>query len=487
MKKLLKIILGLIVILIVILVVNTMMFTSKQEVVTSVTPVDIDSQAVSARLSQALQIRTISHQDPSLFDTSRVIEFHKFLEKAYPLVHQKLEREVINDFSLLYKWQGSDASLKPVLLNAHIDVVPIEPGTESKWKYSPFSGAVEEGYIWGRGAIDMKSTLMAIIEAAEMNLRKGLSPKRTIYLSFGHDEEVGGENGAKKIVTHLKEKGVQLEFSVDEGMPILDKTLSPVKRQTAIIAVAEKGYTTLKIIARAKGGHSSMPPLKTTLGMLGKAIAALEDNQMPASYEGPAKLLFDYLGPEMPFVQKMLFANNWLFESVIIGQLEKVGVMNATLRTTTAPTMIEGGVKENVLPSQAHVLVNFRIRPGNTPDDVVAHAKKVINNPAVEVTVHRNRGTMPSPVASVDAIGFKLMQKTIGQVFEDTLVAPGLLVAGTDSKHFVTIADNSYRHFPIVFTAKDTSLIHGTNERIGVDAYVKLIQYNVRLMENIGR
>jgi len=487
MKTLIKVVLAVIVIFIAVLIGKTMMFSSRQEVIGSVTPINIDSKAALMRLSQALQIPTISHQDLAKVDTARLVEFHKLLKSNYPLVHQKLELEVINDYSLLYKWPGSDVSLKPVVLMAHMDVVPIEPGTEANWEYAPFSGAIEKEYIWGRGALDMKSTLIAVIEAAEENLKRGLSPKRTIYLAFGHDEEIGGENGAKKIAAHLKEKGVQIEFTVDEGMPILDKKLSPAKRPTAIIGLAEKGYVTLKVTAKAKGGHSSMPPLKTTIGILAKAITALEQNQMPASYAGPAKLLFDYLGPEMPFVQKMLFANHWLFERVIVGQLEKVGTMNASLRTTTAPTMIRGGVKENVLPSQAHVLVNFRIRPGNTPDDVVSHAKNVINDPAVEISVHNGRGTMPSPVASVDAMGFKAIKKTISEVFKDTIVAPGLLVAGTDTKHYVAISDNCYRFFPIIFGPDDPKRIHGTNERIAVDNYIKMIQYNARLMENISK
>jgi carboxypeptidase PM20D1 len=486
MKKLLMIILGVLVVFIFVLMFNTLTFTAKQEGAGTVDHVDVDSKAALSRLSQALQIPTISHQDSTKFDTSKIIEFHQFLEKNYPLVHQRLKREVINDYSLLYKWTGSDTSLKPVAILAHIDVVPIEPGTESKWKYDPFSGAVAEDYVWGRGALDMKSTLTAIMEAAEENLKQGFAPRRTLYFAFGHDEELGGPNGAKYIAAHLKSKGVQLDFTVDEGMPILNEQLSPIKRPTAIIAIAEKGYITLKITAKHKGGHSSMPPLKTTLGMLARAITALEDNQMPASYDGPAKLLFDYIGPEMPFVKKLLFANSWLFEGVIISQLEKIPFMNASLRTTTAPTIINGGVKENVLPSQAHALVNFRIRPGNTPDDVIAHAKKVIDNPAVEVAVHGRKGTFPSPVASVDAMGFKLIQKTIGETFKDTFVAPGLMIAGSDTKHYVAISDNNYRHYPIVFGPNDTKLIHGTNERIAATSYIKMIQYNARLLKNVS-
>lgn len=487
MKKLMKAILGIIILLIVVLIFNTMMFTSKQETARPVKLIDVDANKVSMRLSQALQIPTTSYQETSKFDTTKFVEFRQLLEKNYPLVHQNIELKVINDYSLLYKWPGSDTSLKPVIFMAHIDVVPVEPGTESGWTYEPFSGAIKEGFIWGRGALDMKSTLVAILEAAEENLKQGLSPKRTMYLAFGHDEEIGGKNGAKKIVDYLKKHGVKIAFTIDEGMPILDKNLSPAKQLTAIIGLAEKGYITLKITAKGKGGHSSMPPLETTLGIIAKAITALEKNQMPASYSGPIKLLFDYIGPEMPFIQKMLFANHWLFERFIISRLEKITSMNALIRTTMAPTVIQGGVKENVLPSQAHVLVNFRIRPGNTPDDVVAHAKKVISNPAVDVSVHGRTGSMPSPVASVDAIGFKTIQKTISEVFENTIVAPGLLVAGTDTKHYMSISDNNYRFLPLIFDPEDSKRIHGINERIAVDNYVKMIQYNARLMENVSK
>ena len=280
------------------------MFTSKQDAVGSIQTIDVDKNAVLERLSQALQIPTVSHQDRAKIDTARYLEFHTFLEKNYPLVHQKLERRVINNYSLLYKWQGNDPGLKPVVFMAHIDVVPIEPGTDSKWTYGAFSGKVADGFVWGRGALDMKSTLTSEIEAVEELLKQDYVPKRTIYLAFGHDEEIGGENGAKKIANFLQKHNVQIDFTVDEGMLILNEKLSPAKRPTAIIGLAEKGYITLKLTAHAKGGHSSMPPSKTTIGILAKAIVRMEQNQMPANFAGPVEQLFEYLGPEMPLIQK---------------------------------------------------------------------------------------------------------------------------------------------------------------------------------------
>ena len=406
------------------------------------------------------------------------------LEQAFPAVHQTLDRQIINTYSLLYKWPGSDPSLKPVVFLAHFDVVPVEPGTEDKWKYGAYSGEVAEGYIWGRGALDMKNILMGIMEAAEILAKKGFEPKRTIYLAFGHDEELGGPAGAAKIVENLKAQGVQIAFTLDEGMMILDKSISPTKQQLAVIALAEKGYVTLELTAKGRGGHSSMPPPTTTLGTLSRAVVALEDNQMPASLSGAAGYFFDTIARDMPFVQKMMFANLWLFEGILLDQLVKNNVTSAMVRSTTAPTIIKGGMKENVLPSQAQALVNFRIIPGDTPEDVIEHARKTINDSEITVTKYEGSGTYPSPVASVDSVSYQIIRNTIHQVFPGIASAPGLMIAGSDTKHYVPISDNNYRFAPITIGSEDVAGIHGINERVQVAGYVKMIPYYVRLMEN---
>ncbi|MBU3916729.1 M20 family peptidase [bacterium] len=485
MKKLIKLIVIAFVVLIAVLVVNALRYGKKLETVAPVKAFEVDEDAVVSRLAQALRMKTISHQDEAKVDKAAFLSFHRFLENSYPLMHQKLERTVFSQYSLLYKWQGSDPSLKPVVLLGHIDVVPVEPGTEGKWKYDAFSGTVADGYVWGRGALDMKSTLTSIAEATEKLLQQGFAPERTIYLAFGQDEEVGGEKGNKMIVQYLKEKGIQLAYTVDEGMAVLSAEISPAKRQTGVIGLAEKGYVTLRITAKTRGGHSSMPPRKTTLGSLGNALAKLEQNQMPASIAGPVKLMFESIGSTMPFAQKLLFGNLWLFEGVLIGQLENIGTMNAWMRTTTAPTMIEGGIKENVLPSEAHALVNFRILPGDTVEDVINHAKKVINDADVEVSINAGgSGSIASPIASMDGPGYSVIKQSIHEVFENTLVAPGMLMAGTDSKHYVAISENCYRFFPLILGASDVSRVHGTDERVAVSNYIKMIQFHAQLMKN---
>ncbi len=474
------------VVLIIVILIKTFLFTSKQDKVAAVNPVEVDIDDVAAHLSDAIQYCTLSTQDSSMFNPEPFLKFNAFLEQTYPLIHQKLEREVINDYSLLYKWTGSDESLKPVMFVAHTDIVPVEPGTEKNWKYDAFSGQIADGFVWGRGALDMKSTLTGLMEAAEKLLQTGFQPKRTIYFAFGHDEEIGGPEGAAKIVEVFKAKGIRVAFTLDEGMVILNEELSPSKKQLAVIGLAEKGYVTLKISVETKGGHSSMPPTQTTLGVLSKAISQLEQNQMPASLSGAAGQLFDTIGPDLPFVQKALFANQWLFGGVILNQLAKKNTTNAMIRTTTAPTIMDGGVKENILPSKAHALVNFRVLPGDTVADVLAHTKKAINDPNVEITIHGRTNGEASPIASTDSFGHRAIKKTIYQMFPGTAVTPGLVMAGTDSKHYVAIADDCYRFAPAIFGPDTPGRIHGTNERVEIEGYVKSIQYYIQLMKNVG-
>jgi carboxypeptidase PM20D1 len=484
MKKILLAILGVVLILVAVIVIKTLTFKSNQPSIAAVDTIKVDENAVIARLSQALKIQTLSHQDAAKFKPEPFLQFHRMLEKSFPAVHQTLSLQLINEYSLLYKWVGSEPSLKPVVLLAHMDVVPVEPGTEKNWKHGAFSGDIADSYIWGRGTLDMKGVLMGLMEATEALVKSGFNPKRTLYLAFGHDEELGGPEGAGEIVEHLKQQGIQIAFTLDEGMMILDSKISPTKKELAVIGLAEKGYVTLELTAKGKGGHSSMPPSKTTVGSLSRAIVALEDNQMPPSLSGAAGYFFDTIARDMPFVQKMMFANLWLFEGLLLDQLVKNNVTSAMVRTTTAPTIIKGGVKSNVLPSQAQALVNFRIIPGNKVEDVVEHAKSAINDPGVEVNIYQGRGTSPSPVARTDSESFNIIRRTVHEVFPGIASTPGLVIAGTDTKHYVQISDNNYRFAPMLVGTEDVAGIHGTNERIKIERYVKMIPYYARLMEN---
>lgn len=475
---------GLIVILLVVVAVNTLRFGPPPLLeILSAKDIAIDRDVAANRLAEAIRFRTVSYGLDTPVPEKAFRGLHDFIYRKFPMVHETLKREIVNDYSLLYTWEGTDPTLNPILLNAHMDVVPVEPGIEGEWTHPPFSGAVADGYVWGRGAMDMKVSLMGILEAVEYLLDQGFKPERTVYLAFGHDEEIGGRKGAAKIAELLATRGVRLDFSLDEGLVVTHGIIPGVAKPAALIGVAEKGYLTLELTARGEGGHSSRPPRNTAIGALARAIHRLETNQMPAALKSPMSELFDYLAPEMPFYMRALVANRWLFEPVLLARLARKPVTNATIRTTTAPTMISGGIKENVLPNKATALVNFRLLPGDTIDTVNEHVRAMIDDPHVTVR-HVGVSRESSPVSDVGSESFAAVAMTVRQVFPDAVVAPGLVIGGTDSKHYLKIADNSYRFVPMRLTSDDPKRIHGINERIAVDNYAEIIRFYVQLLRN---
>ena len=302
------------------------------------------------RLAGAIRLRTISPEDPAAFNATPFRDLHAYLRASFPRLHTELQREVVGEHSLLFTWQGSDPRLRPMLLAGHLDVVPVEDGTQNQWQQEPFSGLISDGFIWGRGAIDNKSTVIGTLEAVEMLLAEGVRPTRTVYLAFGHDEEVGGTHGAREIAALLKSRGVALDMVLDEGGVISDGVLPGVAAPVALVGVAEKGFVTIELSTRVTGRHSSMPPRQSAVGILSAAIAKLENHQMPARMEGATEQLFETIGPEFPAVHRAVFANLWLTRPVVLRTLEKTPSTNAMVRTTTAPTIFRAGTKDNRAP-----------------------------------------------------------------------------------------------------------------------------------------
>ncbi len=255
-------------------------------------PLALDAQAAAQRLAEALTIPTVSHQDPALVDISQFERFFAFMEAHYPRVHERLMRERVGEFSMLYTWPGADAGAEPVLMLAHIDVVPAPEETLDRWTHPPFGGEIADGYVWGRGAVDDKCSVLGILEAAEALLAAGFTPRGTVYFCFGGDEEVGGRRGARRIAELLEERGVKAAFSLDEGLAVTDGIIPGLSRPLALIGLAEKGYLTLKMTAASEAGHSSAPPDRTAIGSLARAIARLDENPMPAKLHGPIRDMF---------------------------------------------------------------------------------------------------------------------------------------------------------------------------------------------------
>jgi carboxypeptidase PM20D1 len=423
-----------------------------------------DEARAARRLGEAIAIPTVSLStggDPEAFD-----RLHALLRDRYPRVFSTLEVEAVGPSRIL-RWRGREPDLEPVLLTAHLDVVPVEPGTEGAWTQPPFSGASEGGFVWGRGAMDDKTAVIGILEAVEAMLAEGTTPRRTIVIAFGHDEEVGGEEGAAAIARRLGESGERYAFVLDEGGAILSGGLPGVSQPVAFVGIAEKGYASVQLSVVGEGGHSSMPPARSAIGRLAEAVVRVEGSPMPLSLQGPTRAMLDTLAPHMSFGPRVAMANLWLLDGVVARVLASQPAANATVRTTTAPTMFDAGTAENVLASRAQAIVNFRILPGETVDDVLAHVRDVVDDPAIEVRcvgVCRD----PSPVSPADGEGFTTIRRAIAHVFPDVLVAPHLVVGGTDARHYVALSDEVYRFLPIALDDADRSRLHGTDERISV-------------------
>jgi carboxypeptidase PM20D1 len=412
---------------------------------------------------------------------------HAYLAEAFPAVHSRLQREAVGGHSLLYTWKGADASLKPILLMGHLDVVPIEPGTEDRWTHPPFEGRVADGFIWGRGAIDNKSAVVGQLEAVETLLKDGFPPARTVYLAYGHDEEIGGTHGARAIAELLKRRGLQLEMTLDEGGVISEGVLPGVGRPVALVGVAEKGFVSVELTVQQAGGHSSMPPAQSATGILGAAIARLEANQAPARLEGPTRQLFDAISPQFPFVQRAVFANLWLTRPLVMRKLEASPAPNAMIRTTTATTVFQAGEKENVLPSHARAVVNFRILPGDSVNGVVERIRRVVDDGRVEVKAAEGFSAEPSGASSVDSESFRRLERAIVSTTPDAIVAPYLVVVATDSRYYTDLSRDVYRFLPVRVTARDLERMHGTDERIATADYERAIRVYRRLLLEAAR
>ena len=482
LKKALKIFGTFFLLLIAVVLFNTITYKSKQLQIEAIGPVEINGSCAN-HLSEAVQIKTVSYEDSSKFDAKIFNQLISFLKKTYPLSDSLLNKKIINGYSLLYRWEGKNTSLKSIILMGHMDVVPAETVGSKKWDFLPFSGEINNGFVYGRGTMDDKVNVIGILEATEMLLKENFKPERTIYLAFGHDEEIGGRNGAEKIAEYLQSQNINAEFILDEGLIITKGIVPGIKPNVGLIGISEKGYLSVDLSVETEGGHSSMPAKETPIGILSTAISKLEKNPMSAHISEPVQHFLDYVGPEMPFFSRLAFANQWLLKSVIIGKYEASNSGNASVRTTTAPTIFKSGVKDNVLPSYAMATVNFRILPGETIENVITHIEKTINDSRVSI----KKESFPNEATSVSDInseGFKQIEKTMKQVFKNTLVAPALMIGATDEKHYTKISNNLFRFLPVIADADDLKRIHGMNEKISVENFKDCIRFYRQLMLN---
>lgn len=448
----------------------------------------VDLDRYRKNLSDAIRIKTIAAADPEAMEWAPFDAFHDFLRERYPLIHEKLELHVIAGGSHLYRWKGSDPSLDSIALLAHQDVVPVAKGTEGDWTHPAFDGVDDGEFIWGRGALDMKNHLIAVMEAVEALLAEGFVPERDVYLCLGHNEEVmsSEHSGAVAMCNWFKEQGIHLDCIIDEGGAILPVEIGGViHKNLAGIGVAEKGYADYEVAVTAKGGHSSQSPNHTAIGKLADVVKDIENHQFKAELSPMMMELFDKIGRNCTFPVRMVTCNLKLLKPLITKVMTYIPPAASMIRTTTGVTMASGSPAPNVLPQRATVNVNFRIFPGQTVEDVEKHLKKVIRNKKVEINL-RPGWKNPSKISPTDSRCFHIIEEICTGMNADNIVAPYLVMGGTDACHYEPVCENIYRYSPFLVSTSLLLTTHGTNERIPVAVMADGVAFFKRYIRKVS-
>uniref|UniRef100_A0A0B6ZFW3 Peptidase M20 dimerisation domain-containing protein n=1 Tax=Arion vulgaris TaxID=1028688 RepID=A0A0B6ZFW3_9EUPU len=482
------VLLAALIIFLTIIIVRTINLSRHSPVVTECKVTDDDfiplSEARIKRFQSALQFQSVSY-DIGNYRRDDLKKFGDFIIKSFPAIHNSslVEWELVNNYSLLYYIKGSNADLKPYLLTSHLDVVPAT--NLDAWDTPPFSGNIINGYIYGRGTIDAKHTVMGILESVEYLLSEGIKPVRSFYIGFGHDEEVQGQDGARLIAARLKEKGVtELEYLSDEGLTVTEGLVSGVNNPVASIGVCEKGQVVLKLSVKNAPGHSSMPAKESTVGILAKAVYRLESNPHPSMLgTGVETEFLESLAPEMGIAQRTMIANIWIFKPLLSWFLSLKPHSSAIIRTVTSVTMFNAGVKKNVIPPLAEAIVNHRIHPSQTVQEVIEYDRNVIGDSRVIIESEYEMEPHPTAGHGDSDFGYQVLKSTIRQIWPKAVVVPGILMGNTDTRHYLHFTNNVFRFSPTHFPG-DVERFHGLNERIAVKNYEQVINFFFHLIRN---
>lgn len=438
--------------------------------------ISIDVDRAARHLSEAVRFPTISHEDPTEDDDAAFIGQRAWIERTYPDFSSKARRELAGG-ALLYTWPGSDPKLPPIVLMAHQDVVPVDPATAGLWRHPPFGGDIADGAVWGRGAMDDKGSLIAILEALETLAERGFRPSRTILVVSGDHEETNG-GGVPEIARRLVKRDVHALFVLDEGLAIIENA-PVVGRPVALIGVAEKGYATLKATAVGQGGHSSMPPKDTAATALARAVVRIADDPFPLSLREPTSDMLTALAPHAPWLTRFILANAWLFRPLIIDEVAATPAGAASLRTTLAPTMLQGSPKDNVLPTTAIGRINYRLLPGDTTRGVMARAEAATKGLDVKLAFEGD-ATEPTRPSSPRSGGFRVIAALVKDM-EGAPSAPALMTGATDSRRLSGVTADIFTFSFARYRTSDFEMFHGVNERVSLDNLRRLTQFYARL------
>ncbi len=471
-------ILGLFILWLLILVIRALAFRPLPEERKAPASFDYDKEKAVCDLADMIRCKTISDKDPAKENEAEFEKFLSLLEERFPLVYQTCALYRPNKRALLFEWKGREEG-DPTVLMAHYDVVSV---VEENWSRDPFSGEIEEGVLWGRGTLDTKGTLNAILQSVEYYIKKGFSPKNTIYLAFGGDEEING-NGAPSIVKCFKDHSIHPALVVDEGGAVVENVFPGVKRSCAVVGIAEKGLMNVSFEFRGNGGHASAPPAHTAVGLLSRACVRLESHPPKARLTKPVKELFNTLGRHSSFAYKLIFANLWCFRPLLF-LICKIsgGELNALVRTTCAFTTMQGSKGLNVMPPYAKMTANMRIICGETKESALDYVRKTVNDPKLEIRCME--GCDPSPVSQTEGKGWEDVKSAINQTWPEALVSPYLMMACSDSRHYGSLSDCVYRFSAMALSKEERAMIHGNDERIPVETIHKAVEFYLHLIAN---
>lgn len=437
-----------------------------------------DLQRAAGHLSRALQFATVSHQDSRQVDWPIFTAFEKYLEEAYPLVHQNLEKTVVNEHGLVFRWKGrkseesekSEGNEKSILLTAHYDVVPAD---SEGWPYPPFSGEIHDEKIYGRGSFDDKGSLIAILEAVTSLLEEGFVPPCDITLAFGFDEEVGGALGAQKIAAWMETEGLYFDHVLDEGGAVADGSMMGIEKPVAVIGVAEKGNSSFVIHFEGEGGHSSTPPKETAVSTMARFIREVQSRPAKPRLTPTVKAMLKATAPFRPGIQRFILAHPDLFAPLLIKILQKNCQTAAMLRTTTSFTMAAGGVSHNVLPVKASCTVNLRILQGDSVTQVLQRFRDIGIPFQVEAILQEE----PTAASQLEGPAMEHLRSSIASIFPEAVITPYLMVGGTDCRHYARVCRNAYRFEPARVSEKELSLMHGKGEYLSLKNLKTMIEF----------
>ena len=467
---------GIIVIFVAVIIIRALLFKPPAKEAIAIDDVAVDAESAAGRLARMIRCKTVSNRDGQLVDNNEFEKFRRLLAELYPNVHGACKCERIGPSGVLYTLKGKSSDA-PVVFMSHYDVVPAD---EAAWEKPPFEGILEDGFVWGRGTLDTKSTLCSILEAAECLIPGGFIPENDVYFAFGGDEEVTGES-APSMVDEFQKRGVVPALVLDEGGAVVEGMFPGVPQPCALIGTAEKGFLDVRLSVSGKGGHASSPPPHTPVGILARAVTRIENKPFKAKLTLPVAAMFDTLGRHSTFVYKLIFSNLWCFKPLLdIMCRRSGGELNAMMRTTCAFTMMEGSSATNVLPHAASMVANLRLMDGETIGGAIAHLKSLAKDADIEFS--EIFGINPSKNSFTSGTSWDKLREVVAQTWPDAIISPYLMVACSDSKHYCRISDHVYRFSAMALSKEERETIHGHNERIPVNTLEKAIQFYTRLM-----